>query len=42
MKTLLATVELISCIMSTSINFYFLLSHDDLNKGIMEPAELTN
>ena len=42
MKTILSCVNFVGTVASSSINFYFLLSHDDLNKGVVEPIDLTS
>ena len=42
MKTILSCVNFFGTVASASINFYFLLSHDDLNKGVVEPIDLTS
>ena len=42
MKTILSVLNFAGAIVSSSINFYFLLSHDDLNKGTLEPIDLTS
>merc|ERR1712186_267858 len=41
MQTIIGLLNFIAALCAAAFNFYFFLSHGDMDKGIMEPMDLT-